>query len=157
MAGSIIKISINSSDLRTPSATLFYSDNTGTPGRVKYNLDSPSKQNHKLQSRRCLVLSLCLRKAFGKCLRSNMKNYNLQLKALIDINLLFHQLCSFFDLCDHIFWCDLVAQPSSPNSVVNLSCTSRSDLLTVGLCLARTLSKSVLDIGGGTICKYIDQ
>lgn len=112
----------------------------------------PSKQNHELQSRRCLILSLCLRKAFGKCLRgSNMKNYNLQLKALIDSNLLFHQHFSFFDLCDYILWCDLLAQPSSPNSVVNLSCTSRSDLLTVGLCLARTLSKSVLDIGGGTI------
>lgn len=43
-------------------------------------------------------------------------------------------------------------QPSSPNSFVNLSCTSRSFLLTVGLCLERTFSKSVLEIGGGRIC-----
>lgn len=46
----------------------------------------------------------------------------------------------------------LSVQPSSPNSFVNLSCTSRSDLLTVGLCLARTLQKSILEIGGGIIC-----
>ena len=44
-------------------------------------------------------------------------------------------------------------QPSSPNSSVNLSCTSRSALLTVGFCLASTLSKSALVIGGGWICK----
>lgn len=48
-----------------------------------------------------------------------------------------------------------VCQPSSPNSFVNLSCTSRSDLLTVGLCLASTLSKSVFDIGGGMIYRSI--
>jgi hypothetical protein len=35
--------------------------------------------------------------------------------------------------------------------LVNLSCTSRSFLLTVGLCLERTFSKSVLEIGGGRI------
>jgi hypothetical protein len=34
---------------------------------------------------------------------------------------------------------------------VNLSCTSRSFLLTVGLCLERTFAKSVLEIGGGRI------
>ncbi|KAL8136828.1 hypothetical protein V2J09_002829 [Rumex salicifolius] len=39
--------------------------------------------------------------------------------------------------------------PYSPNSLVNLSCTSRSDLLTVGLCFASTLSKSDFMIGGG--------
>lgn len=44
-----------------------------------------------------------------------------------------------------------ILHPSSPNSLVNLSCTSRSALLTVGLCLAKTLSKSVFVIGGGVI------
>jgi hypothetical protein len=34
---------------------------------------------------------------------------------------------------------------------VNFSCTSRSFLLTVGLCLERTFAKSVLEIGGGRI------
>jgi hypothetical protein len=37
---------------------------------------------------------------------------------------------------------------------VNLSCTSRSFLLTVGLCLERTFSKSVLEIGGGRIYSH---
>lgn len=48
-------------------------------------------------------------------------------------------------------WAFAVYQPSSPNSFVNLSCTSRSFLLTVGLCLARTFSKSALEIDGGRI------
>lgn len=47
--------------------------------------------------------------------------------------------------------CAVVCQPSSPNSFVNLSCTSRSFLLTVGLCLDRTFSKSAVEIGGGRI------
>ena len=47
-------------------------------------------------------------------------------------------------------------QPSSPNSFVNLSCTSRSALLTVGFCRASTLSKSALVMGGRRTCKFID-
>ena len=47
-------------------------------------------------------------------------------------------------------------QPSSPNSFVNLSCTSRSALLTVGFCRASTLLKSALVMGGGRTCKVID-
>ena len=50
-----------------------------------------------------------------------------------------------------------IIQPSSPNSFVKLSWTSRSDLLTVGLCLASTLSKSAFEIGGGRICMGVNQ
>ena len=45
-------------------------------------------------------------------------------------------------------------QPSSPNSFVNLSCTSRSALLTVGFCLESTLSKSPRLMRGGMICDH---
>lgn len=48
-------------------------------------------------------------------------------------------------------------QPFSPNSFVNLSWTSTSDLLTVAVCLAKTLSKSVLEIVLGRICNQISE